>query len=232
MDHLEVVRLKAAEKYALGELPPDLREEYEDHYIDCAECTRDLKALATFVTASQMVFQERAVSKAPLHGIRTEPASWFSWLRPAIAVPAIAALAAIVIFQSTVTIPSAKERATSQGVAQVYETSYRVQATTRGENIVKVSIRPSESFALDFDFTPAQIFHSYKGNLVDSSGQAVLTFDLEGEKANKEVHLVIPGGKVHPGEYELVFSGDNGTVNQSPKANEVQRFAFAVEFRP
>lgn len=231
MDHLEVVRLKATEKYALGELPPDLREEYEDHYIDCAECTRDLRALATFVTASQMVFQEGAVSKAPLHGIRTEPSSWFSWLRPAIAVPAIATLAAIVIFQSTVTIPSAKERATSQGVAQVYETSYRVQGTTRGENIVKVSIRPSESFALDFDFAPARIFHSYKGNLVDSSGQAVLTFDLEGEKANKEVHLVIPGGKVHPGKYELVFSGDNETVNQGPKADEVQRFAFAVEFR-
>src|SRR6266404_2189817 len=38
MDHKEAVRLQAAEKYVLGEFPPNLRDEYEEHFFDCAEC--------------------------------------------------------------------------------------------------------------------------------------------------------------------------------------------------
>jgi len=34
MDHSEVVRLKVVEKYILGELTADLREQFEEHYFD------------------------------------------------------------------------------------------------------------------------------------------------------------------------------------------------------
>jgi len=33
MDHNDAVRLQAAEKYVLGEFPPDLRDEYEEHFL-------------------------------------------------------------------------------------------------------------------------------------------------------------------------------------------------------
>ena len=46
MDHNEAVRLQAAEKYVLGEFPADLRDEYEEHFFDCAECAVDVKAIA------------------------------------------------------------------------------------------------------------------------------------------------------------------------------------------
>jgi len=49
MDHNEALRLQAAEKYVLGELPPPLRDEFEEHFFDCQECALDVTATAGFV---------------------------------------------------------------------------------------------------------------------------------------------------------------------------------------
>ena len=230
MDHKEVVQLKAAEKYVLSELTPELREQFEEHYFDCPECAADLQALAKFASASRQIFEEDA-AKAPSQKRNAPRREWFAWLRPAIAVPAIAALAAAVIFQAAVTIPQLKEQAATEKTAQVYESSYRVQGITRGENVSKISVRPKESFALDFDFTPSQSFPHYSGTLLDPSGQSVLGFNVNGTEANKELHLVIPGDKVQPGSYRLVISGENATPNPNQAAMEVQRLTFVVEFQ-
>ena len=45
MDYEEAVRVQAAEKYVLGELPAILCEAYEEHYFDCRECAIDVKAV-------------------------------------------------------------------------------------------------------------------------------------------------------------------------------------------
>jgi hypothetical protein len=233
MDHSEASRLKAAEKYISGELPSDLRDQFEEHYFDCAECTKDLKALATFVTASRIVFEEEAAAKAAPRQQQAERVGWFSWLRPIIAVPAIAALAAVAVFQSAVTIPELKHRSGAGPAAQVYESSFRLQGTTRGESVSTVAIHRNESFALDFDFTPAQAFPSYDGLLLDDSGTSVVTFPLAGDLANKEVHLLIPAGLVHAGKYSLVFHGVRDAEGRLASGSalggdEVQRISFSV----
>ena len=233
MDHSEAVRIQAAEKYVLGELAPELREQYEEHYFDCPECTKDLKALAMITTAGRMVFEEERISpQIPLREKRAEGTGWFGWLRPVIAVPAMATLAAIIVFQNVVTIPSARQGQAFQGAVQVYASSYHLQGSTRGLDVTKVTVRPNENFALDFDFTPAQVFPNYQGILVDRAGRAVFTFRLTGEQSNREVHLVIPGAKVQPGNYELVFSGDNGTLDANPKSREVLRIPFELALEP
>jgi len=218
MDHLEAVRLQAAEKYVLGELTPEVREQFEEHYCDCSECTQDLKALTTFVTASRMVFYETEASSAiPARAPRPQRWGWSHWLRPAIAVPALATLAAVVIFQNAVTIPSARKQAAGQSVAEVYESSYHLQGATRGGNTATVTLHANENFALDFDFTPAQVFSSYTGTLMDASGHSLTSFSLSGEQSNKELHLVIRGGIVHAGNYELVVvGGQNSEVFRVP----------------
>ena len=233
MDHAEAVRLNAAESYLSGELPEALRDQFEEHYFDCFECANDLKSLDTFRTASRMVFEEEVTAKVPPRP-EAAPAGWFAWLRPLVAVPAIAALAAIVVFQNAVTIPALKQRPSA--VAQAYGSSFRLKGTTRG-SIATVSVRPNEGFALDFDFIPAQVFASYQGLLLDDADGSVLTFHLPGELANKEVHLAIPAGLLHAGKYSLVLNGVRDAAGRlasgsAPGGNEVQRLAFAVESRP
>ena len=228
MEHADVVRLQAVEKYVLGELPADLRDEFEEHYFDCAECAADVKHLMTFVTAGKMVLEDAAPKGEVSPGRRQEKGGWFAWLRPAIAVPAMAALAAIVIFQNVVTIPELKQRSVTDITAPAFTSSYHLQGATRGEGNAPIIVGAKESFALDFDFTPAVAYASYVGRIVDATGKPVVSFKVSGEMANKEMHVVVPGGVVRPGEYALVFAG----ATEPASTQEVQRIPFAVNIRP
>src|SRR5712691_3850098 len=121
MDHNEAIQLQAAVKYVLGELSPVQREEYEEHYFDCAECAVDIKALATFADTTREVLRlerEKQLAKelAPARG------GWLRWLQPVVAAPAFAALLLIVAYQNTVTLPHAREEASS-AAAQLFVTS-------------------------------------------------------------------------------------------------------------
>jgi hypothetical protein len=229
MNHEEAVLLKAPERYILGELSPEDREQFEEHYFDCLECASDLRTLARFRNASQLVFREDAAALRPRREFR---AGWLNWLSPKYAISAIAVLLAIVVFQATVTIPALEERRKVQNVGQLYESSYRVRGTTRGESRSTIAVRANQTFALDFDFTPNKSFSSYKGTLIDAAGKIAFAFDVEGQAANKELHLVIPGGIVKPGNYVLTFAGQNGGTDSGSSGEEVERLSFVVEFRP
>src|SRR5271167_1110055 len=186
MDHLEAKRIQAAEKYVLGELNPELRDEYEEHYFDCEDCTADLKATSAFVGIGRQIFAEEAASEA----VEVRPkastkerggfSSWFAWLRPAIAVPAMAAMLLVIVYQNVTGIP-ARVGTGNATEAQAYQTTYRVQGATRGgTESTKVTVNAQEAFGLDFDFTPSQTFANYEGRLTDASGTAVMKFRLAG----------------------------------------------------
>jgi len=237
MDHQEALRLQAAEKYVLGDLPAGVREQYEEHYFDCPECAQDLKALAAFVTASREILEEGpsfSAIPARVSGAkqRADRMGWFRWLTPAITVPAMAALLAIIVYQNAAMIPAITKQAANRDRVQLITSSFRLQGTTRGETITKVVVAPHESFELNFDFTPSQLAQSYTGRLLDSADQEVLAFALNHEQSNKEVHLVVPSGKLHAGNYTLVFVADKGSTDQGSKIVEVQRITFAVENQP
>ncbi len=209
MDHDEAIQLQAAVKYVLGELSPVQREEYEEHYFDCSECASDLKAAATFVDAAREVLRQETVAAVPAF--------------------AFAALLLIIAYQNTVTIPHAREEASS-GAAQLFVTSHAPKmAVTRGGEEVKLSVHPNESLALKFDFTPKTSFDAYVCQLQDEAGRSVLQLRVPGSFTNKELNLVVPAGRVEPGKYTLVFTGDAGSKGQ-PTKNEVLRLSFAVEF--
>ena len=60
MDHDEAVRTLATEKYLLGEMYPDLREEFELHLFGCEQCAFDLWAAVTFLTHAKAIFSKGA----------------------------------------------------------------------------------------------------------------------------------------------------------------------------
>lgn len=230
MDHNQAIQLQVAVKYVLGELSQVQREEYEEHYFDCAECAVDLQALATFAdTTREVLRQEKAsapaADRAPLRG------GWLRWLQPVTAVPVFAALLLIVAYQNTVTIPRAREEAAS-GAAQLFVSSRAPKmAVTRGGEEVKLSVRQNESLPLKFDFTPAPTFDAYVCQLQDEAGRSILQLRVPGSFTNKELNLVLPANRIKPGRYTLVFSGDPGAKGQ-PTKDEVLRLSFVVEFLP
>ena len=230
MDHSEAKQLQAAEKYLLGELSLTQREEYEEHCFDCADCALDLKAMAAFADNAREVLRQEKVNsmvtgRAPVQG------GWFSWLRPIVAVPAFAALLLVVIYQNTVTIPRTKEEA-AHGAPQLVTSTFSLQmANTRGGEELKLQVPANESFALKFDFTPAQTFDSYIGQLQDESSHSLLRMRIPGSKTNREIQLVVPAGLVKPGKHSLVFTGVPG-ASERAASGEVLRLSFTVEFLP
>src|SRR5208282_6788733 len=95
MDHNEAVRLQAAEKYLLGDLPKEQHAAYEEHYFDCPTCAEELKATVAFMESARQIAREEALQAVGAKGLAPVPpkdGGWFAWLRPAFAVPALAAL--------------------------------------------------------------------------------------------------------------------------------------------
>jgi len=231
MDHSEAVRLQAAEKYVLGELPQAIREEYEEHYFDCTECALDLKAAVVFVDTSREVLRSEKEKSVEIDRV-PEPGEWFSWIKPWVAVPTFAALLLLLGYQSFVTVPRVKEQAASDA-AQILFNSYPLRGVnTAGEDGRTLSIRPEEAFLLNFDFVPTRSFDSYIAQLEDGEGHTLLQLRIAGGNANREAHLPIPARMLHPGKYILAFYGDPGASGKIRSQNDAGRLPFTVEFRP
>ena len=89
MDHELAVKNQAVERYFLGEMTPEEKDAFEEHYFVCDLCAADVKAASIFIENSKAVFKEphRGAMKA---------GSWLAWLRPAFSYsPAYAALALV-----------------------------------------------------------------------------------------------------------------------------------------
>src|SRR5207302_10271513 len=106
----QAVKSQVCEKYLLGELSPELREAYEEHYFSCAECAIQLRSAAELIGTSQQI-----LARTPAIGTKVRAPSkrggWFRWLQPAIAVPVFASLLLLVGYQNFVTIPHLKKTA-------------------------------------------------------------------------------------------------------------------------
>jgi len=235
MNHHEAIQLQAAVKYVLGELSQIQREEYEEHYFECAECAIDLKALATFTDSTREVWRQEkanplAADPVPALG------GWLRWFQPITAIPAFAALLLIIAYQNTVTIPQARNTS-SRSVAEIYGQSFLLHPSdTRGnEGIVNEApfeVRPNEGFLLQLDFMPSSSFPAYLCQLQDASGRVLQQLTVPADKARKELHLPVPAGLIsRPGQYSLVFLGIDPVTGKTVNESKLQYFTFKVAFR-
>jgi hypothetical protein len=233
MDHSEAIRLQAAEKYVLGELPKEVQDSFEEHFFDCGECATDVRSIAAFVEAGRQVLRTEPVEVAATRTAENR-GGWLFWLRPAFAVPALLILLAVVGYQNLITFPKLRSGEAAD-TAQVFNSFSLVAAnlrSARGEGAVKVQVQKHETFALDFDFLPMRPFDHYLCQLQDETGRVVLQAGVPAEKAKQEVHLLVPGGLERPGKYSVVLAGDPGAKGSWLKDNEVSRLNFVVDFRP
>jgi hypothetical protein len=229
MDHNEAVRLQAAEKYVLGKLPKEQHAEYEEHYFDCSACAEEIKATVAFMEGARQVVREKDLEPV---GERA-PAGFFNWLRPAFAVPVLAALLLFIGYQNEVTIPRLKH--SSSQIGQIMSSSFQLRGGVRGGNesgdaLNTVRVRLGESFALNFDFTPTGTFSEYVWQLQNKAGRAVKSGHISGDKKYQAVSLNMAGGVESAGKYNLVFFGSADGAGQTANESETQRLTFTVEF--
>ncbi len=234
MDHNEAVRLQAAEKYVLGELPKEQHAAYEEHYFDCPACAEEIKATVAFMESARRVVREEAREPVAARTLAPAVPGYFRWLRPAFLVPVFAALLLVIGYQNGVTIPRLKDSSSSQ-MGQNISSSFQLRGSVRGgsesgDAANKVRVHSGESFALTFDFTPTGTFSEYDWQLRDQAGRAVKFGHISGDKKYQAVSLNVAGGVESAGKYNLVFFGSADGAGQTANESEAQRLTFTVEF--
>lgn len=218
--------MHAAEMYVLGELTGDLREQFEEHYFDCAECALDVRAAAAFIAVSKEVFQEKPVAVPFVRGEK-KAIGWRTWLKPLVAIPAVAALIVVSVYEGRNLQKQAAETPAVADQNLVASADFGLRGGDREESentVVRVS--DDQAFGLHFDFTPSQTFGKYLGEVRDQAGRTLMRVAIPAERANKEVKFVVPGGKLRPGNYVLWIYGE------ATAKSVVAKYAFTVVLNP
>ncbi len=172
MDHTAVVREKMTERYLLNELGSDIRDQFEEHYFDCPECALDVRAGSQFVEQSKVVLAEEQEPEPVSARARPQPAPspWFAglrfaWLRPAFAVPVLAMLLAVVVYQNRVNSRLQEAANSPQLIASAV-----VNLSVRGSEPVVIPAQPGRAISLSLNVPPDSGYSSYKLDLYSSQG--------------------------------------------------------------
>lgn len=211
MDHEQAIKIKAAEQYLLDEMTPDLRESFEEHAFDCAECALDLRAGAAFIQAAKaelpnLIDSTPAQPKSP----RANPKRSFlsDWFRPALVVPAFAVLLLIIGFQNLSVIPGLRSATMEPRILP----TIAFHAGTRGGEVTPVQADRKQGVV--FSIQVPQIYSSYTFTLYDPQGKQQWSTSMNAaavESTAGTVSLFIPGQSLQSGSYKLVISGSNNS---------------------
>jgi hypothetical protein len=241
MDHNDAVRLQAAEKYVLGEFPRNLRDEYEEHFFDCAECAVDVKAIAAFADTTREILRrdEAAAAQQTAASARGDrqagsPVSfWRRWFEPAL-VPAFCALLLLASYQNLVSIPRSKglaEQLAAQAAApHVLPTFSLLGANRRGDGHPVFQATSGKPFLLKVDIpeTDASASASYVLRLEDASGGSHFLGTVSREDAGNTVFVEVPAG-FPAGKAQLAVL-EIAQPGATPR--EITTLPFVVAFGP
>jgi len=229
MNHSEAVEQMNSERYLLNELTPDVRDAFEEHVFECPECALDLRAGAAFVREAKVQLPDVVASHAGsgVAKAREKRTSWFSWWRPAFAVPAFAALLVVVGYQNFVTFPALRQSANEPRLAPMAP----LRSATRGATRPTFTADRTHGVALPVDLViepemaPAT---SYSFDLSGPQGKLVWTGTLPatapGTDSDQSFSLTIPGGMLESGSYSLMVTGVTAQGGRTP----IEQYNFDI----
>jgi Putative zinc-finger len=226
MDHDEAVRLQAAVKYVLGELPQVERDSFEEHYFDCGECALDVRASAAFADNARNVLCQEA-RDAALQAAAPAGRRWLAWLKPVVAVPAFAVLLMALGYQSFVSVPHWKTAAMRASASRVLPMYSLVSANTRGPNSQAIRLRAGEPFGLYVDVPVDSAYARYALKVEDPDGKTTILRTITYSEAQKTVVVEVTPKK--SGRYNMVVLALTEQLADPARAPVLATMKFDVE---
>ena len=214
MDHEEAIRVKATERYLLNELDPTQRDRFEEHLFDCQECALDVRAAAMFVEQSKTVLSEPpGVSAVSVPTVVPVKPAWFGWLRPALALPVLAVLLAVVVYQNLVMYPQLKQAVNTPQVLPWAS----VNLSTRGANAPPISVTQGKGFLLFVRIPPEKSYSRYTADLYNPAGKLEWSLTIPATSAEDTWPVQVPAANRESGIYTLRVHG----ITASGESTEV-----------
>lgn len=196
MDHNRATETQAVERYLLGEMKPEERDAFEEHFFECEECATEVRAGARFRANAREVLPE-----FPKQAAAPRTSGIWNWLRPPALVWATAALALIVVYQAAIQVPALRRQLGAQAIP-----SLALHMATRGDDVPKV---PASAglFLLYFD-VPNASAGGYRCTVSDAAGNRVDEFPAA-SKPNEALNVLLDRRRLAPGRYTLTLKSDS-----------------------
>lgn len=224
MDHETAIRLQAAERYVSGELPETERDQFEEHFFECAICAEEVSFEQIFAANTRAVLREEAAvvpaAALPHDRVTTsgKAGSWFSldwlslgWLRPAFAASAFAnvALLALGCYQALQVVPHLRAQLEDAETPQL-TAAIAVPTLVRGD--AKLIQVPASVRVIPLSFALPRPFSQYAYELSQEGGKVRISNSVPAPAAAaEELLLAVPTAKLEAGIYRVVFSGLDGS---------------------
>ena len=230
MNHSEAVKEMVAERYLLDELSPNARNAFEEHMFDCPECALDVRSGSAFIGEAKAQLPtiglgSPAASKSSK--LQVKDKGWFSWLRPAFAVPVLASLLAVVAYQNLVTLPALRSSSNQPHIMKVAP----LYGATRGGTRVVITADRANGIALPVERPVDSIsgnYASFSFDLGNPQGKSVWTSSVPAPAQNAisdlQLSIVVPGGMLENGTYVLKILGIGAHGDKA----EVGRYVFDI----
>lgn len=222
MDHNEAVQQMATERYLLGDMTPDLREAFEEHFFDCPECAFDLRAGTAFVDEAKLQLPALKPSPAPKPVRQAESRwRWPSLWKPAFAAPAFALLLALIGYQNLATIPTLRSAA-AQPRLQPW---IMLHTETRDGAHIPVEVSRGQDAVLVIDMPDGAAWTSFAFELNDPAGRPfwrqTLAITPDASGGEMPLSLTIPREGLHDGTYTLTITGNTTQGTRTPLKRQV-----------
>ena len=232
MEHTEAVSQFAVEKYLLGELSPEARSAFEEHYFGCEECATDLRAAAMFVSQAKKELARPSFAQAQVDAVapKRKLFSFPALLRPAFAVPAMAAMLAVIAFQNVVTVPHLRDEATVASQPQVLPSVNLVDGGSRGEEIRTVVANAHQPYLLFVDVPAQNRFSGYRCSLYSPSGKVIWQIMIPPAQVSDTVPIQVPSENAEAGVNTLLVQGIPADA-QNSSAVDLVKYRFLLQIR-
>jgi hypothetical protein len=218
MEHKEAIRIHAVDRYLLGELTAVEREDFEEHFFSCGECSEDLHMGAILVDNSRVVLREEFPDPVPASpGVPPRP-GWRSWWSP-VPLAAAIALLAVVGYQNLKVIPEYRRLAEDAGASVPQQFALRpavrgavqVVALSKGVRFFEIGAQEVEPAA-----------GGYNCEILNDRGKTVFRRHAPPIAAGEKLNVLLDARRMAPGQYVLV-------VGRSSDNAEIGRYPFTIE---
>jgi hypothetical protein len=205
MEHAEATETMAAERYLLGEMTPEDRDAFEDHFFGCGACAADVRDGARVGSA-----------------IRTEKANRTRQPRRVVAMQWVAAAATAMVLAGVPIVQNVALRQQLAAARQPHAEDFIsfLGAGSRGGETLPIQ-SAATPFTIEFEIQPQPGARQYVVKVIDAGRKAWLRDVVSAKSAGDTQHRDFPGGSLPPGHYQL-------EVHAEPAGSPATTWSFVV----